>query len=290
MISAKVIEHSIYNNNELISIEIQSPYGLDAELEKHGMICSNSSSKRAIPFNKLCKLDPYLPHDLRKNERGMQGFEFIYTADVNLIHEKIEFLHTLTAETLEDLSETYNLHKQHLNWYLVPFLMQTKIMTANKYWWGKMLELRLDGDADPNVIQVAKAIEQAIKDSEPRELKIGEWHLPYVTEEERASLDTLTACKVSSSRCARTSYNSNVTGKLSIIEEDIKLFGRLVGGEIKHETPLEHQATPIYYSKLGGNEIPNNWPIGVTHMMKDGTLCSGRLQNYTQFRHMWKLM
>lgn len=288
MISAKIIEHSIYNGHELISIEIQNPYGLDNELEKHGMICSNSSSKRAIPFDKIAGADPYLPQDLRENERGMQGFTKVNDKNKRSIHNAIKLMHMAARNVLTDLANKYNLHKQHLNWYLVPFLMQTKIMTANKYWWEKMLELRLDKDADPNVIQIAQAIQEAIATSEPKELKDDEWHLCYITQTERDTLPVLDLLKISSARCARTSYLAHGTTRLSEPEEDVGLFTKLVGGVIKHETPLEHQAKPITYGKIiNKHAFPQYWPQGVTHMMKDGTLCSGRLQNYVQFRHLY---
>lgn len=292
MISAKVIEHSSYNGNELISIEIQMSYFLDAEFETHGMICTNSSSNRAIPFKKMKDAEFYLPEDLRINEKGMQGFTKVHPDDIPSIHNKLTMLRTKTVQVLQDLENDHLLHKQHLNRYLTAFNMQTKIATANKYWWEKMLELRLDKDADPNMIQVAKAIEEAINNSKPRELKVGEWHLPYITQEERVDIERYdenpiaTLCKVSAARCARTSYNSNVTGKLSTVEEDLKLFTRLVGGKIKHETPLEHQAKPIKYFGKHAYIYPDEWPAGVTHMNKDGSLSSGRLTHYVQFRHL----
>jgi hypothetical protein len=50
--------------------------------------------------------------------------------------------------------------------------------------------------------------------------------------------------RTSAARCARLSYLSFDTNKRSTIEEDLKLYDRLVGGEILHASPLEHQATP----------------------------------------------
>jgi len=73
-----------------------------------------------------------------------------------------------------------------------------------------------------------------------------------------------TLAKVSVARCARVSYESFETGKRSTIEEDLKLFDRLVGAQPLHASPAEHQArpdgpadpfTPFQWAnpKLGGN-------------------------------------
>ena len=61
-----------------------------------------------------------------------------------------------------------------------------------------------------------------------------------------------TAIKVSVARCARVSYLSNDTGKRSTVEEDLKLYDRLLGAQPLHASPAEHQATP---DENVGNEV-----------------------------------
>jgi hypothetical protein len=46
---------------------------------------------------------------------------------------------------------------------------------------------------------------------------------------------------MSAARCARVSY-LNHEGKRTTIEEDLALFDRLMGGDVKHASPTEHQA------------------------------------------------
>ena len=63
-----------------------------------------------------------------------------------------------------------------------------------------------------------------------------------------------------------------------------------VKSEVVHASPLTHIATPIVkYNELGyvreNCKEPESWQEGVTHMRRDGTLCSGRFAGWIQFRH-----
>ena len=86
----------------------------------------------------------------------------------------------------------------------------------------------------------------------PQELQYGEWHLPFVREEELHDHGGLsdpngTLRTVSAARCARTSYKTH-DGRISTIEEDTVLGERLTASRPFHASPFEHQATPDYYS------------------------------------------
>jgi len=50
--------------------------------------------------------------------------------------------------------------------------------------------------------------------------------------------------RVSVARCARVSYESFETGKRSTVEENLRLYDRLLGAQPMHASPAEHQATP----------------------------------------------
>ena len=84
-------------------------------------------------------------------------------------------------------------------------------------------------------------------------LRPGEWHLPYVTDDDRTVVaicygqpqswcqDALT--RISVARCARVSYLTH-EGKGPRIEDDLALYDRLVGSMPLHASPAEHVATP----------------------------------------------
>ena len=76
--------------------------------------------------------------------------------------------------------------------------------------------------------------------STPKSLQYGEWHLPYITEEDIMENNIEDLCKISAARCARVSYKA-YDGSSSV-EADIKLADKLIND--KHMSPLEHVATP----------------------------------------------
>jgi hypothetical protein len=80
--------------------------------------------------------------------------------------------------------------------------------------------------------------------------------------------------KISVARCARVSYLTHEQ-KEPKIEDDLKLYDRLVGGTPLHASPAEHQATPdwITYFGAGGEQWqkPKLW---------------GNLRGWIQYRQM----
>lgn len=94
------------------------------------------------------------------------------------------------------------------------------------------------------------------QDSNPTVLDFGDWHLPYVDDITWNAISHLgddlpIAIRISVARCARVSYQSFETGKLSTIDEDLKLYNRLLGNQPIHASPAEHQATPDIYGDHG---------------------------------------
>ena len=152
-------------------------------------------------------------------------------------------------------------HKQIVNRLLEPFSHVNVVASATE--WGNFFGLRLHADAQPEIRALAEAMWLAKEASVPRLLLPGEWHLPFVREEDLVaamgfSRDSMQAghwfgrfvepqevlLYVSTGRCARVSYESFESGKPSTIEEDVRLFLRLLGQSPVHASPAEHQATP----------------------------------------------
>ena len=79
-ISAKIVAHSIRESSgeELISYELVYPRIILAEVNTHKMLSKNTSSSRAIPFEKMVETiekDPFIPIAWQKDHKGMQGVE-----------------------------------------------------------------------------------------------------------------------------------------------------------------------------------------------------------------------
>jgi thymidylate synthase ThyX len=269
MISASIIADSVYYGDRIISIKTVAPKFLDAEVEKHRMISSNSSSDRAIPTARMLEQEPFLPKDVRLNQPGMQGYEQTY--DLEEFHGALKDLYDHTAEVIKRFSY---IHKQHLNRYLLPFSWQTKLLTANEEQFKYFIFLRKSEHADPAIQELATKVEKAIANSKPKLLDPGQWHLPFVQEEEER--DTSEAIKLSVARCARISYNNHDKSEPNILL-DIKLHDRLLAD--RHMSCFEHQATPMGFL-----------PKGLTHTDTRRRRWSGNFRGWVQYRqlvNMW---
>ena len=81
VIKAEIVAHSINEQgDELISVLATFPRIILAEVNTHRMLSKNTSSSRAIPFNKMVdtiKEDPFIPIAWQKEHKGMQGSEYI---------------------------------------------------------------------------------------------------------------------------------------------------------------------------------------------------------------------
>lgn len=154
-------------------------------------------------------------------------------------------LNYYSATAKEDVTPEgfLNIHKQTVNRYLEPFMWHTVVVTATE--WDNFFALRIHGDAQPEICLPTELIRNAMEASTPTPLNYGEWHLPFVQEDEKHLItsDTIEDWKyVSSGRCARVSYETH-DGKRDI-EKDISLAKhRLVPHG--HMSPLEHVATPV---------------------------------------------
>lgn len=135
-----------------------------------------------------------------------------------------------------------NIHKQTINRYLEPFMWHTVVVTATE--WGNFFALRIHGDAQPEIALPTELIRDAINASTPTLINYGEWHLPFVQEDEKHLItsDTIEDWKyVSSGRCARVSYETH--DGVRDIAKDIELAkDRLLPHG--HMSPFEHVATP----------------------------------------------
>ena len=62
----------------------------------------------------------------------------------------------------------------------------------------------------------------------------------------------------------------------------------LIKADVLHASPFAHLATPIVSNNAYTN-IPYlvyTWQDGITHVMKNGMLCSGNLQGWIQYRQL----
>ena len=274
MIEAKIIADSVSEAGKRITtLQVKFHRFILPEFNTHRVFSRNFSSSRAIPTAKLLeqvRKDPALPVHWGKNQAGMQAAEqldeitreAVKTQWIQAAHHAAHY-----AESMSLLST----HKQIVNRVIEPWLWAHGVMTATEF--DNWDELRAHPDAQPEIHELAVCMIEAREASTPQLLKAGEWHLPYITDQERndsfyqieANKNSNMLAKISAARCCRVSYLKH-DGTKANVDEDLFLFQRLAGAVPLHASPLEHQATP----------------------MSDATKTSGNFFGWTQYRKLWE--
>ena len=225
----------------LTTFELVYPRYIHSEVMTHRVFSRNASSSRATPLKVTLdevRHDPVFFDYVGENQAGMVAGEELKGEKLEEFHYMWNALGVMVATYVKRLSEDYNVHKQTLNRALEPWLRIRTLVTATD--WDNFFTLRLAEDAQPEIRSLALAMKEAMEKSKPKQ---GDIHLPYITDAELADEDVelLTWFKSSVARCARVSYARH-DGKVSMIEEDIKLHDRLLKGG--HFSPFEHIARP----------------------------------------------
>jgi thymidylate synthase ThyX len=257
MIEAKIICDSIAPSAvRLTTFVLTYPRFIHSEFMTHRVFSRNASSSRAIPVKKSIQMvidNPVIPLAFTKNKAGMQGGvaltgdqEAAATAAWLEARDKAVEM----AQKLADLE----VHKQYANRILEPFSHITVVCTATD--WANFFALRCHEMAQPEIHALADLMYREYTSSNPEDLAEGEWHLPFVTPENaKIAIEKYLvkypsaefidlAGRMSVARCARVSY-LNHEGNTPSLEEDLKLYDRLVGSAPIHASPAEHQAMAV---------------------------------------------
>lgn len=306
-ITAKVVCDSISEQGvRLTTFEIEYPRIVMSEFNTHRSVSKNSSSSRAIPVSKMLEHTKNInlrPIYFGSKKSGMQAGE-------EIIGEDLEYAHAVWDSALAsaigqvELLDDCGVAKEVTNRLVEPFQLVKVVCTATD--WENFFNLRLHPDSDPNICMLAYKMYQAMQESKPIELKTGEWHLPFVNigwngkgemcyaDEDFNFVELEQAIKLSAASCASVSYRTEGM----TLEKADKIFDMLIKAEVIHASPFEHLATPIskeieiensdyltvgFINKVGDS---NTWQQGITHMNKQGQLCSGNLRGFVQYRHL----
>lgn len=249
-VETSILADSISPTGQRITtFQLRYPRFIHSELMTHRVFSRNASSSRAIPVARMLEQvrnDPAMPCHWGKNQSGMQAKVEL---EPILRDEAVNSWH-LAAFMAADIAEQMTkigLHKQVANRILEPFQYISVVLTATDF--DNWFELRDHEDAQPEIRELAIAMRQSMDESQPRLLQPGQWHLPYITDEERELYPADILLQVSAARCCRVSYLRH-DGEAPNIEKDIELCEFLVGARPLHASPFEHQATP---------DVVNNW-------------------------------
>lgn len=275
MIRAEIIADSrnIVTGDRITSFVVVIPRIVLAEFNTHRMISRNSASSRAIPFEKMMervKGKPFIPLGFQKDHKGMQGSEYLEGRDLELA--RVEWLNARNwAVTNAGILSKANVTKQLCNRILEPFMYHTIICTATE--WENFMALRAHPAAEIHIAKAAELMLEAMNESTPKKLALGEWHIPFgdkmydmrihkilregefegripgpgeavhnpVPQGEYAKAFHNIKIKIATARCARVSY-LNYEGE-DDYEKDISLHDRL--SSMGHWSPFEHCAQAV---------------------------------------------
>ena len=319
--TAEVIADSIGPNGKRItSILINHWRGIHAELLRHRLFSFSVASSRAIPYSvqsKQVKEDPMMPVLWPRSHKGMQGTEVFEGKE----HEEMNDKWVSAKDDMLYHTERYTergLSKQLTNRLLEPWVNSCCVITATEWgnffrlrcpttkvtalsgspikgdfdWWAD--EIQLDFPAEYNIQDLAIKMKKALDASTPTELRQGQWHLPFISQDDIDAYTEADQCasvhwdilkKISAARCARTSYGKNL-GKTD--RDDLALAETLL--KEHHLSPFEHQAMAINekYTEVGGVYLDVcNMPDGLEVRVDNNQrthFWSGNLQGWVQYR------
>jgi hypothetical protein len=237
----------------LTTLQVMFPRFLLAAFNTHRMLSRNSASSRAIPVRRRIQqvmADPFIPEQFGRNQKGMQANSDIDAAGQEIAHDIWTEALDAAIHQANELADL-DVHKQHANRLLEPFMWHTVVVTATD--WDNFFHLRCHPDAQPEFQKIAGMIRDVMEANTPALLQYGEWHLPYVEPRERFVPVDQHASLVSAARCARVSYRTH-DGRRNV-ELDLALATKLLAAG--HMSPFEHPATPTdtateYYGNFKG--------------------------------------
>jgi hypothetical protein len=247
-ISAKIIADSVHETR-ITTMELEYPRFIHGEFMTHRVFSRNAASSRAIPMKNVIKqvlFNPAMPIHWGKNQRGMQAkteLGFVRRTLAKLLWRVTGIFAAFFAFILYLLG----LHKQVGNRILEPWQMMKVVVTSTTY--DNFFLLRDHPAAQPEIRALAVEMRRALDESQPTQLKRGQWHLPYVSAADLKRYGLEDCKKISASCCAQTSYR-----KLdATMEKALYVYERLVSDDVLHASPFEHQARAISGNVKSGN-------------------------------------
>lgn len=180
-VSAKVVAHSKFPcGTEVLSLEIELHRFILPEFNTHRKISKNFQSSRAVPILKLIEqvaTNPAMPLHWGKNQAGMVADEELDSEVGMSIWQRAAKAAAGFAKEMMDAGY----HKQIVNRLLEPFMWTKGFITLDRGAVDAFLALRDHFQAQPEIQALAKAIKEAVDESEYEVLDYGEYHLPYVS-------------------------------------------------------------------------------------------------------------
>jgi thymidylate synthase ThyX len=251
---ARVIADSVTgDNHRLTTLLVTYPRIIHSEMLRHREFSRNAASSRAIPVRislDQVRNEPFIPIYWGAAAAGMQANGEVSEAAKETAKRVWLAARDSAVEYVSHLLEL-RLHKQIPNRLLEPFLWITEVVSSTR--WNNFFHLRCHEAAEPHIQKVAAMMREQLKLSTPVRREPGQWHLPFIDDDERTTLGERVARAVSAVRCARVSYNRHNDKR--DLKEDLARFDDLT--DMGHWSPLEHVAQALPEVTFGPHEPSN---------------------------------
>jgi hypothetical protein len=250
MFSAKVIADSRGELSRLTTIEITYPRIVHSEMLRHRVYSRNTASSRAIPIKRVIeqvRTNPFIPIYWGAAQSGMQAYTELTgwrKRGCRFVWLQLRWVAIFAAWLMLKMG----LHKQIPNRVLEPWVWVTEIVSGTN--WSNFFHLRCHEAAEPHCRKIAELIQEALANSTPVNLQIGEWHIPYGDVPEGTSTED--RLRIATARISRASYVKQDT--IKSLQDDLNQHDTLAASG--HWSPFEHCARKSWSSHLGGNFGP----------------------------------
>ena len=287
---AKVVQGSVCGTTgkTVYTIECNFPNIILPEVLTHRQFGRNTASNRAIPvwtqikhvFNNM-----FIPSRAMSLDKGMSSNKPLHPLTLALFTTLWGAQGTINLG-FALLYKGLKIDKQWANRGHIPWGYCRMVITATE--WRNFLKLRVHEDAQPEIQELGRQICSAILKDVPLTIYEGHWHVPYV---ERARdkegamryvhpntggyITIAEAKAISASICAQMSYRTAD----SSLSKARKMLTTLLGGDVKHSSPFNHQCTPL----LDKDQIGCSHVATLTKELGSGNLW-GFAQNYIIMR------
>jgi hypothetical protein len=262
---AEVVLSSVCGRRRLTTFLVTFPRPYLAEKNTHRIISKNSASSRAIPPEKQLEAvmtAPYIP-EFRIRTTGMGAGELMSVDEqAACVASWLRARDQAAAEARYLIGK--NADKSRINRLLEPYMYHTAILSGTH--WSNFFGLRYPHDgivtpdfpAQTEFQELTVAMFNAMKSNTPQPLEPGEWHLPFVTQEEIDANGGLRCDPMgflpalSAGRNARVSYLKHADDEAT--SKTIERAAQLA--KSGHFSPLEHPAvatnTERWYANFSG--------------------------------------
>jgi thymidylate synthase ThyX len=236
----KVLLDSInpYTNVRLTTLHCVYPQSIHQQVLTHRMFSRNSSSLRAISFDRVSNEFDIVYPQWTEEKKGMQGELITQESKIDLANSYLDCMFNDVLHWSRKL-QSLGIHHQDINDYLRPFQNIHTVITATDF--DNFFNQRLHESAKPAIQMLAQQIKSALDSSEPISRLVhlplmDSWFNPY---EECYLSDKFNYRElqlISAARLARISYFKWSDDP----NKDLDLAKKLIGKQ--HPSPFEHVA------------------------------------------------